>query len=76
MEVKPSWLNVMGAIEAKSGRGQVIIFSAHYVYVGTINTIPYTGSRGKCCCGKGDEIFNGTNDYVSGVAAVISLARF
>ncbi len=76
MEIKPSWLNVMGAIEGKSRPGQVIIFSAHYDHVGTINTNPFSGSGGNAVVEKGDEIFNGANDNASGVAAVISLARF
>ena len=72
-EVKPAWFNVIGAIKGKSKPGQLIIFSAHYDHVGTISTNPFPNH--KFVAGN-DEIFNGANDNASGVAAVISLAKY
>ena len=72
-EIQPGWYNVMGAIKGKSNQGQLIIFSAHYDHVGTdrSNTSLYKkGSE------DGDTIYNGANDNASGVAAVISLAKY
>ena len=76
MEVKPSWFNVVGAIQGKSRPGQVIVFSAHYDHVGTIKTNPYPNTGGIAIAEEGDEIYNGANDNASGVAAVISLAKY
>ena len=77
MQVKPSWFNVMGAIKGKSRPGQVIIFSAHYDHVGTINTNPYPKiAGGQSDVENGDEIYNGANDNASGVCAVVSLAKY
>ena len=72
-KVKPSWFNVIGAIKGKSRPGQLIIFSAHYDHVGTNSTNPFPDY--KFVTGK-DKIFNGANDNASGVAAVISLAKY
>lgn len=72
-EVKPMWYNVIGAIKGKSKPGQFIIFSAHYDHVGTDSTNPFPND--KFVAGN-DQIFNGANDNASGVAAVISLAKY
>ena len=73
-EIKPSWFNVIGAIQGHSKPGELIIFSAHYDHIGTIKTgrdlsIPIDAR-------PGDDIYNGANDNASGVAAVISLAKY
>ena len=73
-EVKPTWYNVIGAIKGKSKPGQLVIFSAHYDHVGTNATNPF--SNDKFIAEKRDSIFNGANDNASGVAAVISLAKY
>ncbi len=73
-EVKPSWYNVIGAIKGKSKPGQLIIFSAHYDHVGTNATNPFPTN--KFIPGNDDQIFNGANDNASGVAAVVSLAKY
>ena len=71
-DIKPGWNNVMGAIQGTSKPQQIIIFSAHYDHVGTEKTsINY--KKGSV---DGDTIYNGANDNASGVAAVISLARY
>ena len=72
-KVKPAWFNVIGAIKGKSKPGQLIIFSAHYDHVGTHSTNPFPDYN--FVAGK-DKIFNGANDNASGVAAVISLAKY
>ena len=72
-EVKPAWFNVIGAIKGKSKPGQLIIFSAHYDHVGTNSTNPFPNEK---FVGDNDQIFNGANDNASGVAAVISLAKY
>ena len=72
-KVKPGWFNVIGAIKGKSKPGQLIIFSAHYDHVGTRSTNPFPDYN--FVAGK-DKIFNGANDNASGVAAVISLAKY
>jgi len=72
-EVKPRWYNVIGAIKGKSKPGQIIIFSAHYDHVGTNSSNPFPNDK---LVGNKDQIFNGANDNASGVAAVISLAKY
>src|SRR4030095_3543834 len=72
-EVKVAWFNVIGAIMGKTKPGQVIIFSAHYDHVGTNSTNPFPNDK---FVGDNDQIFNGANDNASGVAAVISLAKY
>lgn len=76
MEIKPSWYNVVGAVQGKSKPGQVIIFSAHYDHVGIKNTNPVAFIIGNDYVEDEDTIFNGANDDASGVAAVISLAKY
>jgi Zn-dependent M28 family amino/carboxypeptidase len=73
-EVKPAWFNVIGAIKRISKPGQLIIFSAHYDHVGTNSTNPFPND--KFVADNKDSIFNGANDNASGVAAVISLAKY
>ena len=72
-EIQPAWYNVMGAIKGRSKPGQLIIFSAHYDHVGTAGTNPFSGHISS---EDGDTIYNGANDNASGVAAVISLAKY
>lgn len=71
-QIKPSWFNVIGAIKGKSKPGQIIIFSAHYDHIGTDKI----GPSDKIISEDGDRIYNGANDNASGVAAVISLAKY
>jgi hypothetical protein len=71
-EVKQGWYNVMGVIQGTSKPGQIIIFSAHYDHVGT-NKTSVALQKGTV---EGDTIYNGANDNASGVAAVISLAKY
>jgi len=75
-EIKPAWFNVIGAIKGRSKPGQIIIFSAHYDHIGTTETNPYPGLGGNAIAEKKDKIYNGANDNASGVAAVISLAKY
>jgi hypothetical protein len=75
-EVRPSWFNVIGAIKGRSRPGQIIIFSAHYDHVGTRETNPFPGFGGNAVAERKDKIYNGANDNASGVAAVISLAKY
>ncbi|MCB0659449.1 MAG: M28 family peptidase [Saprospiraceae bacterium] len=51
--------NVMGFIEGKSKKDEIIIVSAHYDHLGK----------------KGDEIFNGADDNGSGTVTLMELAR-
>jgi hypothetical protein len=76
MPIKNLGNNVMGAIQGKSKPGQVIIFSAHYDHVGIKNSNPYAMIIGKGDGEDEDVIFNGANDNASGVAAVITLAKY
>ena len=75
-EVKVGWFNVIGAILGKSKPGQLIIFSAHYDHVGSINTNPHPEFGGQAEAERGDTIYNGANDDASGVSAVISLGKY
>ena len=68
--------NVIGAIEGKSKKEEIIIFSAHYDHIGTIKTNPTTWKAEQTKTRKKDFIYNGANDDASGVAAVISLAKY
>lgn len=72
-EIQPAWYNVMGAIKGRSKQGQLIIFSAHYDHVGTART---NSILNNISSEDGDTIYNGANDNASGVAAVISLAKY
>jgi Zn-dependent M28 family amino/carboxypeptidase len=56
-------VKVIGAVEGKSLKDEVVIFCAHYDHLGVgFNR-------------RGDSIFNGANDNASGVAAVLLLAE-
>ena len=68
--------NILGAIKGTKTSGQVIIFSAHFDHVGTDATNPFPGLNNSAPGEKGDHIFNGANDNASGVAAIISLAKY
>lgn len=72
-EIQPAWYNVMGAIRGNSKPGEIIIFSAHYDHVGTDRT---NSSGYRKWSTDDDGIYNGANDNASGVAAVISLAKY
>jgi hypothetical protein len=72
-EIQPAWYNVMGAIRGRSRQGQLIIFSAHYDHIGTDIT---NKSFYKVSSEDGDTIYNGANDNASGVAVIISLAKY
>jgi len=75
-EIKSSWFNVIGAIRGRSKPEQLIIFSAHYDHIGSINTNPHPEFGGQAEAERGDTIYNGANDDASGVSAVISLAKY
>jgi Zn-dependent M28 family amino/carboxypeptidase len=55
--------NIIGVLPGKTKRNEFVIFSAHYDHIGSAK-------------GKGDNIFNGANDDASGVAAVLTLAKY
>ena len=55
--------NIIGVLEGKSKKDEIVIISAHYDHLGNE--------------GKGDDIiFNGANDDASGVTGVLALAAF
>ena len=56
-------VNVVGQIPGRR-RDEYVLFSAHYDHMGILRAL------------RGDSIANGANDNASGVAAVISLAKF
>lgn len=58
--------NVIGVIDGRSRRDEVVIFSAHYDHVGTSKE--YKGVK--------DSIFNGANDNASGTTALLTLAHY
>ncbi len=57
-------VNVMGAVQGKSLKDELVIFCAHYDHIGTSAE---TSSN--------DTIYNGANDNASGVAAILQLAK-
>ena len=57
--------NLIGVLEGKSRRNEIVVVSAHYDHLGI----------GKDSV-KGDSIYNGANDDASGVAAVLALAAY
>ncbi len=59
-----SLFNVIGFLEGKSKKNELIIISAHYDHLGVKID------------GEGDLIFNGANDNASGVAAILTLAEY
>jgi Zn-dependent M28 family amino/carboxypeptidase len=72
MEMRPSWVNVVGGIQGRSKSGQVIIFSAHYDHIGTKKNT----KTGKTNTDDADSIYNGANDNAAGVASIITLAKY
>ncbi len=68
-------LNLAGCIPGSESPDTLILFSAHYDHIGTTSSqkaLPFGKYSKKV---KGDTIFNGANDDVSGVAAMLELAR-
>ena len=59
-----SLFNIIGFLEGKSKKDELIVISAHYDHLGIKKS------------GEGDVIFNGANDNASGVAAVLALAEY
>jgi hypothetical protein len=60
----PQLTNVIGVLTGKTRKDEYVIFSAHYDHLGVGKPI------------NGDSIYNGANDDVSGVTAVIMLAKY
>lgn len=56
--------NVVGVLPGKSKPNEYVVFSGHYDHLGILQT------------GKQDSIANGADDDVSGVTAVIELAKY
>ena len=56
--------NVVGVLEGKSKKQEYVVISAHYDHLGMKND------------GVGDQIFNGADDDASGVAAILTLAKY
>ncbi|MCH3881848.1 MULTISPECIES: M20/M25/M40 family metallo-hydrolase [Tenacibaculum] len=56
--------NIVGVLEGKSKKEEIVIVSAHYDHLGMKKD------------GEGDLIFNGANDDASGVAGVLTLAEY
>lgn len=56
--------NIVGVLPGKTMKKEIVIFSAHYDHVN------------KGISGEQGEIYNGANDNASGVAAVLSLAKY
>ena len=56
--------NVVGFLEGNEKKDEIVVISAHYDHLGMKST------------GSGDLIFNGANDNATGVAAVLTLAKY
>ncbi|HLZ17627.1 MAG TPA: M20/M25/M40 family metallo-hydrolase, partial [Cyclobacteriaceae bacterium] len=56
--------NVVGVLEGKSKKDELVIFSGHYDHIGIQKKV------------NGDSIANGADDDASGTTAVIELARY
>ncbi len=56
--------NIIGVLEGKSKKDEMVIVSAHYDHLGMKKE------------GEGDLIFNGANDDASGVTGVLALAKY
>ena len=56
--------NVVGVLEGKSKKNEMVIFSGHYDHLGILTAV------------KGDSIANGADDDASGTTAVIELAKY
>lgn len=67
--------NVLGYLPGRSKSREMILFSAHYDHIGTRSDnrleALVTGRLE-----RNDTIFNGANDNASGIAGLISLARY
>jgi hypothetical protein len=61
---KQTFRNVVGVLEGKSKKDEIILFSAHFDHLGVMEN------------DKEDKIANGADDDASGVTAVISLADY
>jgi Zn-dependent M28 family amino/carboxypeptidase len=60
--------NVVGALPGNDNSGEMIIISAHYDHLGSVNE--------KNENPKSSQTFNGANDDASGVAVMLSLAAY
>jgi Zn-dependent M28 family amino/carboxypeptidase len=72
-------LNVMGAIDGNGKSDKFIIICAHYDHVGTHSqnaSLNYGQKNDGYPSPKTASIYNGANDNASGVAAMLSLAKF
>ncbi|MFC2127240.1 M20/M25/M40 family metallo-hydrolase [Bacteroidota bacterium] len=56
--------NVIGVLEGNSKKNEFVVVSGHYDHLGILEKI------------KGDSIANGADDDASGLAAVLSLAKY
>jgi len=56
--------NLIGVLEGKSKKDEIVIISAHYDHLGVKSS------------GEGDLIYNGANDDASGVTGVLALAEY
>lgn len=56
--------NIIGVLEGRSKKDEIVIISAHYDHLGMKTS------------GEGDLIYNGANDDASGVAGVLTLAKY
>jgi len=59
-----SMANVVGVLEGKSKKEEMVVFSGHYDHIGIQKAV------------NGDSIANGADDDASGTTAVIALARY
>ncbi len=59
-----SMTNVVGVLEGKSKKEEMVVFSGHYDHIGIQKAV------------NGDSIANGADDDASGTTAVIELARY
>ncbi|MCL7763671.1 M28 family peptidase [Polaribacter sp. Z014] len=57
--------NIIGVLEGKSKKNEIVIISAHYDHLGV-----------KSKEGQLDSIYNGANDNASGVTGVLALAEY
>jgi Zn-dependent M28 family amino/carboxypeptidase len=57
--------NIIGVLEGKSKKDEIVIISAHFDHLGIRKT-----------AGQLDSIYNGANDDASGVTGVLTLAEF
>ena len=56
--------NIIGVLEGKSKKNEMVVISAHYDHLGMKKE------------GEGDLIFNGANDDATGVTGVLALAEY